>query len=1140
MQLLDGKLVYSATDLIGHGGCSHMTALSIAYKLELVDIEPVEIEGMAVIAAVRGGEHEAKVLQSLKDQGRQVTDLTGLPNRGRAELVESALKTREALDRGDDIVYQGIFFDGIFLGYPDFLIRIDDSKYARGFTYEVWDAKLKRSLSANAVMQITAYSRQLQKLGFEHAEQLHAYLGDFSVASFYVSDSLPYLEKLTAEYEQMLTAPAAVPSPIWATKVSACEMCKWSQVCETGREQARDLSLVAKLRSDQRKALITQGVETVEQLASASDDQKPPKMNKVTFERLRHQALLQSKQDSDPENKVIFEVFSDAGLALLPNASLGDVWFDMEGDPFAELPNGLEYLFGAITAETGENVFTPFWAHSPEAEKLAFEQFVDWVESRRKTWPDLHIYHYASYERTRMGNLASRYGTREAQIDDWLRKGVMVDLLKVVQRSIRISQRSYSIKKLEPLYGFVRTEDVKTAGDSVVDYEAYLSLTDEGNSALAQEKLDGIEKYNIADCISTRELDLWLRQIAKGQSLEPIESETKDSTKDKDEELEKLIATLLAGVPVNPLDRNLQQTAQALMAAAIGFHERESRVNWWSFFKNLEADPSEWENDDKVAVVTSAKSSGWRDPVGRERARRRDVTMRVEGGHGLRYGGSLGLNVLFDTWPKANPDATGRYKSQIKVSRMPSGELTFTQTQPKDSGDWDALPVAIIESSPLNQDALIAGVVEAANLVKDSLPGFPQGPAFDILMRRQPSDGKVNLHQTANMHSDIISSLKELNNSYLAIQGPPGTGKTFVTARVIRDLVQNSNWRIGVVAQSHKVIDNLLLEIVEAGLNPNLIAKEPSGSSSNAPWQSPSKIQDWLSTTTGGVVVGGTQYLYRRAEIVDLDQFDLLVIEEAGQFSLANTISMATVTDRLLLVGDPQQLPQVTQGSHPEPVDGSALGWLLNGDQVIDRRFGYFLPHSYRMVPELCTPISNLSYRGQLKSAPDAKLRALGDSHPGLQVIPIEHFDNNTYSQEEAEEVLRIVKSLIGKQWTDEKGTRDLSPDDIKVVAPFNAQVSLIQDLLALNDLDAIQVGTVDRFQGQQAPVVIVSMTTSTPDEVSRGLDFLLSRNRLNVAISRAQWSTYLLYSPGLTQIDAKTPAEISLISGLLSLTTHS
>jgi uncharacterized protein len=169
MQIFDGKLTYSATDLIGHGDCSHMTALSIAHQLDLVDIEPTKAAGMAALAGKRGNEHEQKVLENMKSQGFQVTDLTGLPHKTLAELEASAATTKAALDRGDKLIYQGIFFDGTFLGYPDFLIRIDDPKYARGYTYEVWDAKLKRSLSAHAVLQMTAYSRQLEKLGFEHA-----------------------------------------------------------------------------------------------------------------------------------------------------------------------------------------------------------------------------------------------------------------------------------------------------------------------------------------------------------------------------------------------------------------------------------------------------------------------------------------------------------------------------------------------------------------------------------------------------------------------------------------------------------------------------------------------------------------------------------------------------------------------------------------------------------------------------------------------------------------------------------------------------------------------------------------------------------------------------------------------------------
>jgi uncharacterized protein len=180
MQLRDGGIVYSATDLVSHSSCSHATALSIAFTLDLVDIEPAEAQGMAKLAGKRGDEHEVKVLELMRSQGHQVTDFTSLAHGTRTELLSSAAQTSEALERGDDIVYQGIFFDGTFLGYPDFLIRIDDERYKRGFTYEVWDAKLKRSLSAHAVLQMAAYSRQLEKLGFEHADQMHAYLGDMT------------------------------------------------------------------------------------------------------------------------------------------------------------------------------------------------------------------------------------------------------------------------------------------------------------------------------------------------------------------------------------------------------------------------------------------------------------------------------------------------------------------------------------------------------------------------------------------------------------------------------------------------------------------------------------------------------------------------------------------------------------------------------------------------------------------------------------------------------------------------------------------------------------------------------------------------------------------------------------------------
>lgn len=1137
MQLFDGQLVYSASDLIGHGDCSHMTALSIAHKLELVDIVPVKAAGMAALAGKRGGEHEQKVLEHMKSEGRSVTNFTDLPHKSRAELVASAAETKAALDRGDDLVYQGIFFDGVFLGYPDFLIRVDDPKYKRGYTYEVWDAKLKRSLSAHAVLQMTAYSRQLNKLGFEHADYLHAYLGDMSIANFLIADALPYLEKISNEYEELLKAKAEVPSPIWASKISACEMCKWSKVCESGREEARDLSLVANLRKDQRKQFIAGDIKTIEQLASASDEARPTGISTETFERLRHQAKMQAKQDGDPNKLVSHEVFSDGGLALLPKPSTGDVWFDMEGDPFALAPHGLEYLFGAITHDNSQDEFTPFWAHNAVAEKKAFEDFVDWAQARRLTWPDLHIYHYASYERTRMTNLASRYATREAIIDDWLRNGILVDLLKVVQQSIRVSQRSYSIKKLEPLYGFERREEVQTAGDSVVDYEDYLELIDAKEGEKAQAKLDGIEAYNKADCVSTRELDLWLRKIAKTRSVPFFEFEIQES-EDKEPEIEKEIREqLLNDIPIDANLRNPDQQARALLAAGMGFHGRESKAQWWEYFNFLDGSPESWVGQDKVAIVTSAESSDWKAPTGAQKAARREITVTVEGGEGLRIGSGK-LNIVFDTFPNKDENTlkTVRYSVQCDVAEATDGKYLITVLQNKTDPSWAQNPVALIAESPINADSIHRGAVSAAAQARDTWQGLPAGPAFELLLRNVPGNGEVDLHKTGDLVKDITASLLEIDQSYLAVQGPPGTGKTYTTARVLKTLVEKHNWRIGVVAQSHKVVENVLSAAIEAELHPSRIAKEPKDKSGTFPWNTPSKLEKWLDATSGGVLVGGTAWTFRRNDIVDMPAFDLIVIDEAGQFSLANTISMATVTKRLLLVGDPQQLPQVSQGSHPEPVDESALSWLLGENEVIEPEYGFFLPESYRMVSQLCEPVSMLSYRNQLKSAPKANLRKLAGIEPGLNLVPVAHSENGTFSLEEANKVLEIVQSLVGKLWTDDDESRDLKPSDIKVVTPFNAQVSTITKVLKSHNLAEVLVGTVDRFQGQEAAVVIMSMATSSPGEVSRGLDFLLSRNRLNVAISRGQWATYLVYSPEITDIDAKTPEQIRLLSGFLSL----
>src|SRR5690606_22156787 len=286
-----------------------------------------------------------------------------------------------------------------------------------------------------------------------------------------------------------------------------------------------------------------------------------------------------------------------------------------------------------------------------------------------------------------------------------------------------------------------------------------------------------------------------------------------------------------------------------------------------------------------------------------------------------------------------------------------------------------------------------------------------------------------------------------------------------------------------------------------------------------------------------GSVVGGTAWDFSNTTRVERGELDLMVIDEAGQFSLASTIAVASGTKRLLLLGDPQQLPQVSQGAHPEPVDTSALGWVMDGDSVVKPEYGYFLDHSWRMHPAVADPVSQLSYAGQLASAPGAELRAIDGVEPGLHVRPLRHRGNATQSPEEAEEVVRLVRGLLGRQFAEpDADARPLEQSDIIVVAPYNAQKQLVHDALTAAGFGQVPVGTVDNFQGKEAVVSITTLAASSGRDAPRGPDFLLLQNRLNVAISRAQVAAYLIYSPALLDDLPRTPEGVARLSAFAHL----
>ncbi len=1155
---LENKWIFSASDLVAQMECGTRTSLKLARAAGLLDVPEAGPDAMLALTQRYGEMHEQSILRELQTKYGTVSELPK-PDTGSLTAIRGAADaTIDELRKGVDVVYQGVFFDGAFFGLADFLIRCDGPGDEP--RYEVYDTKLARSVKPGAVLQLAAYSEQLALAGFAPPERMHVWLGNATIESFQVAQILPMLHKVRADLVAKLEHGPVMPSPLWGASKPACSHCEWAGWCDQHRESSRDLVLVAGINSTQRRKLNDVGISTIDQLADMTSDQRPAAISEDSFTRIAAQAVLQvrtSPPEEDPESgmstPVEYDVYDPEALSTIPPRNDGDVYFDMEGDPFLNHGEGLEYLFGAVTTDDNDMQFTAFWAHNAPEEKLAFEQFVDWVQARRAMHPDLHVYHYAAYEQTAMKKLAQRHGTRENVIDDWLRGGVFCDLYPIVRRSVRTSQPSYSIKYMEPLYTEARTQEVTNAGDSVAQYEAFCAtqeiLADKSGleldettrlNAEADRTLQDIADYNQFDCESLVGLVNWLRERAAENGVSSRHSSELDNDPadaGDDGANAELVAELLAGVPADRDVRDAEQNVRALIAAALDFHWREQKSSWWEHFTRLDSSLDDLEQDDSVTLLSNCSVGQWEMATPRSRTTSRTIRFDLADGELFPFKIGEDAFVFYDSVPLGLPQGSddGRAWSTVKVTDITANAVELVEKPPGKIDRYDDVPVALAPGEPVRTTALAAAIrAFAERYVAHN--GDTQNAALDLLRRipPRPTAGSFESVSSAVDPECVVAALRSSSNTYLAVQGPPGTGKTRLGSAVIKMLVE-SGWRIGVTGQSHKVVENLLDQICDAGLDGNVVAKE---SSEVAEWTAltTSKLQDWIPPQPGGFVVGGTAWTFSRQAMLDLPPLDLLVIDEAGQFSLANTIAVSLASERLLLLGDPQQLPQVSQGSHPEPVDASALGHLLNHQDTIPPSLGYFLDTSWRMHEKICEPVSTLSYRGELQSAAVANDRSLDGVEPGIHAHPIAHEGCSVDSPQEVERVLELVASSLGGQWHDGDEVRELVQTDLIVVAPYNRQVIAIKAALAAHGLLDVMVGTVDMLQGQQAPVVIVSLTASSAVEIPRGIGFLLMRNRLNVAVSRAQYVCHVVYSPGLVEGTVKSVNELERIAGLLTL----
>ncbi|RYV49397.1 TM0106 family RecB-like putative nuclease [Pengzhenrongella frigida] len=1212
--LSDGALVYSASDLANAASCEFALLRSLDAKLGRIAPLELAADAMLARAAALGDAHEQRVLQGFRDRFGPWDRSTGTGvveierpefdlGKDRAALEAKRDETLSALRTGAGVVYQAGFFDGRFGGWADFLIREPGRETAAsGPVYAVYDTKLARHAKVTALLQLAAYADQLITSGLTPAPEVHLILGDRATTSHRLADLLPVYRDRRARLQGLLDAHRSADQPVvWADPyqphVRACGRC---EVCAPEIARTRDLLLVAGMRGTQRTRLRDAGVTTIDDLAASTVP--VPKIGAGTLDKLRAQAALQVRQGELAPGAVAREMFAPDVVRALPAADPGDLFFDFEGDPlWAEGSStdwGLEYLFGVVeqpaTPEAAP-VFTTFWAHDRAEEKKALLDFLDYLAARRAVHPDLHVYHYAAYEKSALQRLAGRHGVGEDAVADLLRAGVLVDLYTIVRASVRVGQDSYSIKKLEPLYmPSARSGEVTNASASIVEYAEACAVRDAGNldgpDGFA-ERLGRIAEYNEYDCVSTLRLRDWLVATAAELPATPTDEGPAGTLDPADgavvglvpPERDETAEALLALVGEGPATaRTNDQQAVAMLAASLGYHWREETPFWWGHFDRLRADPADWTEPRGTVVADHVQVlQDWAVPPGKRNARRRlRLVGRLEPGSELRAGAKV--IALYDApipeCAKVAVDATrgwltGAEVVEVTVGTAESPELSVLivdESLPGKAARYAGLPMGLGPCAPPSSATVRAAIRALADGVVGTLaasPGeltLPEQPALDLLRRIPPrtrSRGALPAVQDGpDAYIDAITAaLLDLDHSYLAVQGPPGTGKTYAGSRVIARLVARG-WRVGVVAQSHAVVENMLAAVRAAGVAAEQVGKKPAQASPTraqaspvagaggtaAPWKvlkDNGAFEAFYAAQTGGYVVGGTSWDFTNANRLPPGGFDVLVIDEAGQFALANTVAVSAGARNLLLLGDPQQLPQVSQGKHPEPVDRSALGWLADDHETLPPTLGYFLAQTWRMHPALCAAVSRLSYEGRLTAMPVTAHRSLDGVEPGVRTVLVEHAGNAVASIEEADEVVRQVHDVVGRRWRDPARLvagvgedRPLEPADVVVVAAYNAQRWTIRRALDAAGLGAVKVGTVDKFQGQQAPVVIVSTAASTADDVPRGMEFLLSRNRINVAVSRGMWCAIVVRSAALTDYLPTRPDGLEELGAFIGL----
>ena len=1106
MKYTNNHIIYSPSDLSSHGSCKHLTQLNKQHvRGEIADPE-IYTNKVIIMLQEKGVEFEESHLQELKNQGKTIAEIN-------TKDPHSEKRTIDAMKAGVDVIYQArLKEEGKWSGWADFLMKVERPSNLGGWSYEVWDTKLANETKAGTILQIGLYSERVAQiqgitpefLGVIRPEGKELYRYDEHAA--YIRLVKRNLEDAIANEYQ------TYPEP-----VNHCDICKWWKNCNAVRRKDDHLTFVAGMGKSQIKEFRLHDVDTLKTLANLDFPTpfEPSKGVKETYDRLREQARVQSTSRENGYKPIYetLEIKEGKGLNRLPEPSENDIYLDFEGDRMVE-PDGLEYMIGYV--HKGE--YHALWAKNEREEKEIFEQFIDLAFQLKQENPKLHIYHYAPYEVTAFKRLMGRYASRENEIDTFLRSHTFVDLYGVVRQSVRASVEKYSIKDLEIFFGYERKMDLRELSSHKSQLELLLQT---GNiDKLNNETKDAVQLYNQDDCQSLIKLQKWLEEIRaslinEGANItrpEDGDGIASDNITEHQERIQPIMDALLDGVPPIKAERSEVDQARYLLAHMLDWYRREKKSFWWEFFRLKELPEDELLEERKA--ISFLEYTGNREAIKRSIV---DMYTYPRQECDLRPGNSL-------------EDQEGNKLGIIHSIDIDAGTLKIIKGPSKIELPH---PVSVMSLENINSKAKEEAIISLAEWVIDNgieSENEMYQSARQLLMNTLPrlEEDLVNNEDVLEKTFDFSS---KLDHSYLPVQGPPGSGKSYTGSHLIVRLAKQGK-KIGITALSHKVITNLLNKVWEVaqeeGFNIEMIQKVKADHNETSPWALV-KNEGPIQTAIGGVdVIAGTSFMWSKPPY--RDSVDYLFIDEAGQLSLIDTLAVSHSCSNLVLLGDPQQLKQPQKGVHPEGSEVSALEHVLQGEKTISDEQGVFLSETWRMHSTINAFVSELFYENRLQSKKHLdQQQILGSKYcgAGLYLEEVEHNGNTNSSSEEVEKVIEIVAHLTSDDliFINEKGEEvTLTASCIKIITPYNAQVQAIKQRLP--NLD---VGTVDKFQGQEAPVIIYSVATSSLEEAPRGMDFLFSPNRLNVAVSRARTRFIMVANPAIFEAECKSPYQIKL-----------